>query len=66
MKGEKLKYWGVMALFTLISGKYEKALEYYKEALIKREKVDDIVLTGNTLSSIGSVYFEYYEDFDRL
>lgn len=40
------------------------SISYYKEALIKRIKVDDKALTGNTLNSLGSANF-YLDDYPR-
>jgi len=44
---------------------YEKCLVYYKEALAKREKVDDKQLIGNTLNSIGSVYARFLKEYPQ-
>jgi CHAT domain-containing protein len=44
---------------------YKEALNYYKDALKKREKVDDKVLTGNTLNSLGSVSYKYLQDYPQ-
>lgn len=42
---------------------YEKCLRYYNEALAKREKVDDKLLTGNTLNSFGSLNVKFTKDY---
>ncbi len=53
-RGEAEVLGGFGAVYFTNIQDYQKAFEYYKEALAKREKVDDKVLVGNTLSSIGS------------
>ncbi len=42
---------------------YDTSLTYYKDALIKREKVDDKVLIGNTLNSLGSLYYGIFKEY---
>ncbi|MBW6500592.1 MAG: tetratricopeptide repeat protein, partial [Bacteroidales bacterium] len=42
---------------------FEKALDYYQEALRKRTGVDDRQLTGSTYNGIGSVYLSYKKDY---
>ncbi|MBP1667155.1 MAG: hypothetical protein H6Q23_2015 [Bacteroidetes bacterium] len=42
---------------------YDTSLTYYKDALIKREKVDDKVLIGNTLNSLGSLYYGIFREY---
>jgi CHAT domain-containing protein/tetratricopeptide (TPR) repeat protein len=44
---------------------YEKSLSYYQDALIKREKVDDIQLIGNSLNSIGIIYSLFLNDYQK-
>ncbi len=44
---------------------YQKCLSYYQQALIKREKVDDKQLIGNTLNSFGSVNYQLLNDYPK-
>ena len=53
MKGVKQKFWGDWDLFTPIIRIIRTAMSYYQEALKIREKVDDKLLMGNSLNSIG-------------
>jgi CHAT domain-containing protein len=41
------------------------AIKYYNDALLKREKVNDRALTGNTLNSFGSVYYSFHKDYKK-
>jgi CHAT domain-containing protein/Tfp pilus assembly protein PilF len=43
----------------------EKSMSYYKEALIAREKVDDKLLIGNSLNSIGSIYSSFFKNYQE-
>ena len=38
-------------------------MSYFQEALIKRVEVDDKKLIGNTFSSMGSLYYKYFNDY---
>ncbi len=60
-RGESEVLGGLGLIYTSID--YDTALIYYKDALIKREKVDDRILMGNTLNSIGSLYYGIFEDY---
>jgi len=42
---------------------YKTSLSYYLDALPKREKVDDKVLIGNTLNSLGSLYYGIFKEY---
>ena len=42
----------------------DTCLSYYRKALQAREQVDDRVLTGASLNSIGLVYFQHYGNLD--
>jgi tetratricopeptide (TPR) repeat protein len=44
---------------------YNKSLEFYQQALIKREKIDDRQLVGNSLNSIGSLYYSFIRDYNQ-
>jgi len=52
---------GLGLVYTNID--YDTSLVYYKDALEVREKVDDRVLIGNTLNSIGSLYYGVFENY---
>jgi CHAT domain-containing protein/Tfp pilus assembly protein PilF len=62
-RGEAEVLGGMGLNFTFAPPQYDVAVPYYKLALIKRLKVDDRFLTGNTLNSLGSIYYEYYTDY---
>jgi tetratricopeptide (TPR) repeat protein len=53
---------GLGLIYTFFKD-YNTSLSYYKEALLKREEVDDKVLIGNTLNSIGSIYYGIFSDY---
>jgi CHAT domain-containing protein/Tfp pilus assembly protein PilF len=60
-RGESEVLGGLGLIYTSIN--YDTSLGYYKEALIKREKVDDRILVGNTLNSLGSLYYGIFQDY---
>jgi len=60
-RGESEILGGLGLIYTNIN--YDTSLVYYKDALIKREKVDDRLLIGNTLNSIGSLYYQVYNNY---
>lgn len=43
----------------------EKSMHYYQEALKAREKVDDKLLIGNTLNSLGSINYSFLKDYQE-
>jgi CHAT domain-containing protein/tetratricopeptide (TPR) repeat protein len=54
---------GGLGLICTFKNDYQTALSYYNEALIKREKVDDRLLIGNTVNSMGSIYYGIIKDY---
>ncbi len=42
----------------------DSCLSYYRKALKAREEVDDKILTGASLNSIGLVYYQHYGELD--
>jgi CHAT domain-containing protein len=60
-RGESEILGGFGLIYTTID--YDTCLIYYKDALIKREKVDDKVLIGNTLNSLGSLYYGVIKNY---
>lgn len=60
-RGEGEVLGGLGLIYTSLD--YQTSLEYYKDALVKREKVDDKALMGNTLNSIGSLYYGIFKDY---
>ena len=56
---------GHIAVLYFDQADFQTAMTWYHEALIKREKVDDKQLTGNTLNSIGSVYLRFLNDYPQ-
>ncbi len=56
---------GHVAVLYFDQADFQSAMAWYREALIKREKVDDKQLTGNTLNSIGSVYLRGFNDYPQ-
>ena len=54
---------GGLGLICTFKNDYQKAITYYQEALIKREKVDDRLLIGNTVNSLGSIYYGILKDY---
>jgi CHAT domain-containing protein/Tfp pilus assembly protein PilF len=54
---------GGLGLICTFKNDYQTALAYYREALIKREKVDDRLLIGNTVNSMGSIYYGIIRDY---
>jgi len=61
-RGEAEVLGGLGALY-FNNNDHQKAYDYYKKALIKREKVDDKFLMGNTLNSLGSVSLRLLKDY---
>ena len=55
-RGEAEVLGGMGLIYSSIE--INKSLQYYEEALTKREKVDDRQLVGNTLNSLGFVYLK--------
>jgi CHAT domain-containing protein/Tfp pilus assembly protein PilF len=55
----------ILGGFGLIYSSFdnETSLDYYRQALVKREKVDDRLLIGNTRSSMGSTYYSPLKDY---
>lgn len=64
-RGEAEVLGGFGALYFNNYKYYKEALDYYSDALLKREKVDDRQLMGNTLNSLGAVYSTYLEDYPK-
>ena len=62
-RGEAEVLGGLGAFYYNNIQDFQKALDYYNEALLKREIVDDKVLIGNTTNSLGSVYNKYVKDY---
>jgi CHAT domain-containing protein/tetratricopeptide (TPR) repeat protein len=60
-RGESEVLGGLGLIYTSIN--YDTSLVYYKDALEKREKVDDKLLIGNTLNSLGSLYYGFYKNY---
>lgn len=60
-RGESEVLGGLGLLYTNID--YDTSLVYYKEALTIREKVDDKVLMGATLNSLGSLYYGIFQEY---
>ena len=56
---------GHIAVLYFDQADFGSAMTWYREALIKREKVDDKQLTGNTFNSIGSVYLRAFNDYPQ-
>ena len=56
---------GHIAVLYFDQADFQSAMTWYQEALIKREKVDDKQLTGNTLNSIGSIYLRSFNDYPQ-
>ena len=44
---------------------YNKSLAFYLQALAKRVNIDDKQLVGNSLNSIGSLYYSFIKDYDQ-
>lgn len=62
-RGEAEVLGGFGLIYSASDG--EKSMYYYKEALIAREKVDDKFLIGNSLNSIGSVYYSFLKNYQE-
>jgi CHAT domain-containing protein/Tfp pilus assembly protein PilF len=62
-RGESEVLGGLGLVYTNID--YDSSLVYYVEALGIREKVDDKVLIGNTLNSLGSINYSYLKDYQK-
>ncbi|TFH22630.1 MAG: tetratricopeptide repeat protein, partial [Bacteroidia bacterium] len=62
IRGEGEVMGGLGVIYWTIDS--DTCLAYYMEALRARQRVDDWVLTGNSLNSIGLVYFDHYGDLD--
>jgi len=60
-RGESEILGGLGLVYTNID--YDSSLVYYKDALAIREKVDDRILIGNTLNSIGSLYYGVFKNY---
>ena len=60
-RGESEILGGLGLIYTNID--YDTSLVYYMDALAIREKVDDRVLIGNTLNSIGSLYYGVFKNY---
>jgi len=60
-RGESEILGGLGLIYVYID--YDTSLVYYKNALVMREKVDDKVLMGNTLNSLGSLYYGIFKDY---
>jgi tetratricopeptide (TPR) repeat protein len=54
---------GGLGLICNFKNDNKKAISYYQQALIKREKVDDRLLIGNTVNSMGSIYYGIFKDY---
>jgi len=57
----------VLGGFGLIysSSDSQKSWSYYEEALKAREKIDDKVLIGNSLNSLGLIHFLFLNDYQQ-
>ena len=64
-RGEAEVLGGFGAVYYNNVGDLSDRLQLLRKSLAKREKVDDKVLVGNTLSSIGSLYHDYFLDFPK-
>jgi CHAT domain-containing protein/Tfp pilus assembly protein PilF len=60
-RGEAEILGGLGLIYSSSDG--EKSMFYYQEALKAREKVDDKVLIGNSLNSIGSVNYSFSKNY---
>lgn len=56
---------GHIAVLYFDQADFQAAMTWYQEALLKREKVDDKQLTGNTLNSLGSIYLVSFNDYPQ-
>ena len=63
VRGKGEIFGGLGAIYWSIDS--DTCLFYYKKALEARNEVDDRPLLGNSLNSIGLVYFFYYNDLDQ-
>jgi CHAT domain-containing protein/Tfp pilus assembly protein PilF len=62
-RGEAEVLGGFGLIYSTSDG--EKSLSFYKEALIARERVDDKLLIGNSLNSIGSIYSSFLKNYQE-
>ncbi len=62
-RGEVEVLGGLGALYFNDYENYSEALNYYREALVLRQKVDDKQLIGTTLNSLGASYHTYLKDY---
>jgi CHAT domain-containing protein/tetratricopeptide (TPR) repeat protein len=44
---------------------YQTSYSYYQKALEIRQMIDDKQLIGNSLNSIGTIYYNYFNDYEQ-
>jgi CHAT domain-containing protein/Tfp pilus assembly protein PilF len=64
-RGEAEVLGGLGAVYFNNKDDYQRALAYYNDALIMREKVDDKFLIGNTLNSLGAISYKSLQNYPQ-